>query len=72
MVEETDAFIRVAETYWRAAVHNGLEDQLLVERGWASSYVLYVAATAATASDAIGKLSAAGIDYRYWYGRGVH
>ena len=65
-------FLRVADTYWRAAVNNGLEDQLSAERGWASSYVLYVAATAAAASAAVGKLSAAGIDHRYWYGRGLH
>ena len=65
-------FLRVADTYWRAAVNNGLEDQILAERGWASSYVLYVAATAAAASAAVGKLSAAGIDHRYWYGRGLH
>ena len=66
------AFIRVADTYWRAALNNGLEDQILVERGWASSYVLYVAVTAAAASAAVGKLSAIGIDHRYWYGRGLH
>lgn len=65
-------FIRVANTYWRAARNNGLEDQILVERGWASSYVLYVAVTADAASAAVGKLSAAGIDHRYWYGRGLH
>jgi dTDP-4-amino-4,6-dideoxygalactose transaminase len=65
-------FIRVADTYWSAALDNGLEDQILVERGWASSYVLYVAATAAAAKTAVGKLSAAGIDHRYWYGRGLH
>ena len=44
------AFLRVADTYWRAAVSNGLEDKLLAEREWASSYVLYVATTAAAAS----------------------
>ena len=65
------AFLRVADAYWRAALSNGLEDKVLVEREWASSYVLYVAPTAA-ASASIGKLSAAGIDHRYWYGRGVH
>jgi dTDP-4-amino-4,6-dideoxygalactose transaminase len=65
-------FLRVADAYWRAALNNGIEDRLLVEREWASSYVLYVAPTAAAASAAIGELSAAGIDHRYWYGRGVH
>jgi len=65
-------FLRVAESYWRAAYHKGLDNQILAERGWASSYVLYAATTAATATAALGKLSAAGIDHRYWYGRGVH
>jgi dTDP-4-amino-4,6-dideoxygalactose transaminase len=65
-------FLRVADAYWRAALNNGLDSQLSAESGWASSYVLYVATTAAAANAAIGKLSAAGIDYRYWYGRGVH
>ena len=65
-------FLRVADCYWRAAVKNGLEGQVLAERGWASSYVLYVATTPATAIAASGKLSAAGIDHRYWYGRGLH
>ncbi len=66
------SFVRVADAYWRAAVGNGLEDKILAARKWASSYVLYVAATAAAASAAIEKLSAAGIDHRYWYGRGLH
>ena len=66
------AFMRVAQAYWRAARKHGLDMQFMVEREWASSYVLYAAHSSSAAKLASERLFAAGIDYRFWYGYGVY
>jgi dTDP-4-amino-4,6-dideoxygalactose transaminase/SAM-dependent methyltransferase len=66
------AFVRVGNSYWRAARRHGLETRLLVEREWASCYALYLASSAGGAEAITRRLTATGIDYRFWYGHGVH
>ncbi len=66
------AFLRVAQTYRRAAERYGLRDSILAETEWASSYVLYLAGSPDVARSAAGRLQAAGLGYRWWYGQGVH
>jgi dTDP-4-amino-4,6-dideoxygalactose transaminase len=65
-------FLAAAETYRQAANLAGLGEKIIAETAWASSYVLYRAATAADAATAEKLLSEAGIDFRLWYGRGCH
>jgi len=66
------AFIRVAETYHRAAVLHGLGKRILVQRKSASSYALYFAESADAAWEASARLRSARLGFRLWYGVGVH
>ncbi len=65
-------FLSTAQAYRRAAQRWGIGDKIIAETGWASSYVLYRAKTAAEAAAAQQSLARAGIDFRLWYGIGCH
>jgi len=66
------SFIRVARAYHRAAKAHGLDDRILTQRTWASSYALFFAESAAAARKAAARLRSAGLGFRWWYGNGVH
>jgi len=65
-------FLAAARAYRLAAHRSGLGDKIIAETGWASSYVLYRAETAAEAAAAQKSLARAHIDFRLWYGIGCH
>jgi dTDP-4-amino-4,6-dideoxygalactose transaminase len=65
------AFFNAAQRYADGAKRLGIGDRILVQTGWASSYVLYRARSLKDAERAAGRLSAARLGFRWWYGYGV-
>ncbi len=59
-------------TYRRIAAGAGLEDRILTAPFIASNYALFKAETQAEADRITSSLDRAGIEHRFWYGRGVH
>lgn len=66
------AYLCVADAYQRAATARNLQNRILVERNWASSYALFLANSQEEATRVTRRLSDANIEYRWWYGHGVH
>jgi dTDP-4-amino-4,6-dideoxygalactose transaminase len=67
-----EAFRRVAAGYRAALVAEGLGDRLVATPDIALNYVLFRADDAAHAQRACERLDAAGLEYRFWYGLGLH
>ena len=65
------AFARVAQAYQSAAEGRPLPGRLLIERH-VTGYALYLAESEAGAEAAQNCLRASGIDFRFWYGEGLH
>jgi dTDP-4-amino-4,6-dideoxygalactose transaminase len=62
----------VAGAYRRASAAHGIGDRITSAPDIASNYVLLMPADAAQAADVIRQLSAEDIEYRLWYGLGLH
>jgi dTDP-4-amino-4,6-dideoxygalactose transaminase len=62
----------VCALYRREFARHGLDDQLHVAPDVGSSYVLLRARDHAQAAACRAALAAAGVDFRLWYGRGLH
>ncbi|MCF3947636.1 DegT/DnrJ/EryC1/StrS family aminotransferase [Acidiphilium sp. AL] len=58
--------------YRRVAARAGLEDRILTAPFVASNYALFKVETQAEADQVTASLGRAGIEHRFWYGRGVH
>jgi dTDP-4-amino-4,6-dideoxygalactose transaminase len=69
-LEKRASLRRVAERYSRAGVAGGL--RLYTAPEVSSCYVLLETPTVSAAQAAQTALRAAGIDYRFWYGLGLH
>jgi dTDP-4-amino-4,6-dideoxygalactose transaminase len=67
-----DAFRRVAAAYRAALAAEGLGDRLVATPDIALNYVLFRADDAGHAQRACERLDAAGLEYRFWYGLGLH
>ncbi len=66
------ARVAVQAAYRAAAARHGIEGQLLIGPEIAANYALFAARDAAQAESCATALEAAGVDYRFWYGAGVH
>lgn len=62
----------VAKAYRTAAAAYGIGDQIIAAPDISSNYVLLSTATASLAANVVGDLFANGIEYRMWYGLGLH
>lgn len=63
---------RVVQSYRQHFSAHGLSRQLYSAPQFGSSYALYLAEDQAQAQAVCAQLEAAGIDFRFWYGRGIH
>jgi dTDP-4-amino-4,6-dideoxygalactose transaminase len=70
--EKRRAFMQVADEYCKLADELGLGRQLICARAHASAYALFEAESDAEADRAIAALTAEGIEFRRWYGKGLH
>lgn len=70
--EKLAAWRLVAARYRQAAVTAGLGERLRVAPEIAPNYVLALGRGVAEAERAIARLQADGIDFRLWYGAGLH
>ncbi|HEX6783373.1 MAG TPA: DegT/DnrJ/EryC1/StrS family aminotransferase [Sphingomicrobium sp.] len=65
-------FKKVADQYRQAFEARGLAGKLVTAPLIASSYILFVANDASEGASITQGLREAGIEYRYWYGQGLH
>jgi dTDP-4-amino-4,6-dideoxygalactose transaminase len=70
--ERCDAMQRVADTYRVEFARFGLGDRFVGYPNIDGAYALYIAGNAQEAKRIVRELKAAEIDYRFWYGAGVH
>lgn len=70
--EKRQAYLRVAATYSEAAAAAGLSHRVVVDTQRANPYALFLASDADEASIIGRALNNAAIDWRLWYGRGLH
>lgn len=66
------AFIAAACEYRKAASELGLGDQILASTMQATPYALFIARDKPEADRVARNFMARDIDYRFWYGRGIH
>jgi dTDP-4-amino-4,6-dideoxygalactose transaminase len=70
--DKLQAFDAVAERYRRRMADAGLSEWLLSMPNIAPNYVLLHCQSVARAESVQSSLSRSGIDFRFWYGRGLH
>jgi dTDP-4-amino-4,6-dideoxygalactose transaminase len=70
--EKRRAFIEVARQYHEVAEALGLSTSIICSRTHASAYVLYRAGAEEEADRVVAALTRAGIEFRRWYGKGLH
>ncbi|MGH8030315.1 MAG: DegT/DnrJ/EryC1/StrS family aminotransferase, partial [Arenimonas sp.] len=70
--EKLAGFRAVAQAYRQELVAAGLDGRIVATPTIGANYVLYVAPDAAAAQRACERLEADGIDFRFWYGLGLH
>lgn len=70
--DKRGAFLQVARSYRSAAERAGLADRIVADTDRANAYALFVATSAAEAERATTALIGDGIEFRRWYGLGLH
>ncbi len=70
--QKQDAFRHVVEMYGQAAQARDLLDQLILPPEVASCYTLFLAENARQSSAVTAALRSSGLEYRFWYGAGLH
>ena len=63
---------RIVRTYRDAARAHGLAERIVLSPHVSSSYALFAAIDLTEAERVVDALTEAGIEHRFWYGRGLH